>query len=591
MKKSLFIFLSLTVFYTSCSNWGDGKSGTKTAKGDKVYGGTLRVNEMEQHQTLYPAAIIDIVSNHIANQIYEGLVKFNPKDLSIVPCLAEKWDIDAAGTTYIFHLKKGVMFQDNECFQGEKGREVKASDVKYSFELLCVDSKDNLNFATTFKDRVLGANKFFEASKGKPNGEVEGFKIVDDYTIKITLTAPSTSFLYVLASSSASVIAKEAVEKYGKNTKVGTGPFIFVENTGDDKIILKRNDNYHDVDSLGNQLPFLDSVIITFLPTKKEELESFKNGLLAEVVELPSESIKEMIEKEITDFQNKQPKYILERLPEMASQYYLFNVTKEPFTNVKVRKAFSYALDRNKIIEEVLKGEAYGPGINGISPPTFKGYDISKIKGYDFDAKEAKKLLAEAGYPNGKGFPTVKVELNSCGLKNADVVVEIQKQLMDVLNVNIDFEVVPSLKQKLEDEKFGRSEIFRASWIADFPSPENFLYMFYGASVPSDNTLPSWPNTSRYKNIEFDKLFEAGKSAKTMEESYANFMKAEQLLMDEAPVMILWYGENYRLIKSNVHNLFSNPMRYRDYSLVYLKDITPAAKAGEAEAEKKGEQK
>lgn len=583
MKKSLFIFLSLTVLYTSCSS--DGKSGSKIAKGDKAYGGTLRVNETEYYQTLYPAAIIDVVSNHIANQIYEGLVKFNPKDLSIIPCLAEKWEIDEAGTTYVFHLKKGVMFQDNECFPGGKGRELKASDVQYSFELLCIDSKDNLNYPATFKDRVVGANKFFEASKGKASGAIEGISIVDDYTVKITLTSPSTSFLYILAAPATSVIAKEAVEKYGTNTKVGTGAFVFVENTGEEKLILKRNDNYHEVDSLGNQLPFLDSVIISFLPTKKEELENFKDGGLAEVIELPSESIKEMIEKEITDFQNKKPKYILERLPEMASQYYLFNVTKEPFTNVKVRKAFSYALDRNKIIEQVLKGEAYGPGVNGISPPTFKGYDISKIKGYDFDAKEAKKLLAEAGYPDGKGFPKVKVELNSSGLKSADVVVEIQKQLKDVLNVDIDFEVVSSLKQKLEDEKFGRSEIFRASWIADFPSPENFLWMFYGASVPNDIALPSWPNTSRYKNAEFDKLFEAGKSAKTAEESYANFMKAEQLMMDEAPVIMLWYGENYRLIKSNVHNLFSNPMRYRDYSLVYLKDVTPAAKAGEGEAE------
>jgi len=590
MKKSFIIFLSLALFFSSCSNLGNGKAEKKTAKGDKVYGGTLKVNETDHYQTLYPAAIIDIVSGHIANQIYEGLVKFNPRDLSIIPCLAEKWEIDAAGTSYTFHLKKGVMFQDNECFSGGKGREVKASDVKYSFELLCIDSKDNLNFASTFKNRVVGANAFFDASKDKANGTVSGISVVDDYTIKITLTAPSASFIYTLASPATSVIAKESVEKYGNNTTVGTGPFIFTENNLKDKVILKRNDNYHDVDSLGNQLPFLDTVIISFLSSKKDELDTFKNGHLDEVTELPSESIKEMIEKEITDFQNKQPKYILDRLPEMASQYYSFNLSKEPFNNVKVRQAFSYAIDRNKIIEEVLKGEAYGPGINGISPPTFKGYDITKIKGYDFDPKEAKKLLAEAGYPNGKGFPKVKVELNS-GLKNADVVVEIQKELMDVLNVNIDFEIVSTLKQKLEDQKYGRAEIFRSSWIADFPSPENFLTMFYGADVPSDISQPSWPNTARYKNPEFDKLLDAGKSAKTTDESYANFMKAEQLLMDDAPIIMLWYGENYRLIKSNVRDLFSNPMRYKDYSFVYLKDVTPKAAKDNTEAEKKDDHK
>lgn len=587
MKKIIFLFVSLALFFASCSNSGIGGSGSKTAKGDKVYGGVLRVNETEQYQTLYPASITDVVSYHIANQVYEGLVKLNPKDLTIKPCLAEKWDIDPSGTVYTFHLKKGVLFQDDACFSGGNGRELKASDVKYSFELLSVNTKDNANFTASFKDRVVGANKFFEASVDKANGEIEGIKVIDDYTVQITLTSPSASFLYALAAPATSIIPKEAVEKYAENAKVGTGPFVFAAANGNENVILKRNEHYHGVDSLGNQLPFLDSVVINFFPTKKEELENFKEGNLSIVIGLSSEAIKDMVEKDITDFQNKPPKYILDRSAEMATQYYTFNLTKAPFNNVKVRKAFSYAINRNRIIDEVLRGEAFGPGINGISPPSFKGYDITKIKGYNFDEKEAKKLLAEAGYPNGKGFPPIKIELNSGGSKSADVVLEIQKQLMDVLNVNVDFEVV-SLKQKLDDEKNGRSDIFRGSWIADFPSPENFLWMLYGASVPTDPKQPSWPNTPRYKNPEYDKLFEAGKAAKTTEESYADFMKAEQILMEDAPIMVLWYGENYRLVKSNVRNFFSNPMRHRDYSEVFLKDVTSAVTTKEnAGGEKK----
>jgi oligopeptide transport system substrate-binding protein len=585
MKKSFFFILSAAVLISSCSN-PSGKGGSdRVAKGDKVYGGTLRINETEQYQTLYPAGITDIGSAHIANQIYEGLVKFNPKDLSIIPGIAEKWEVDAAGTTYTFHLKKGVLFQDNDCFQGGKGREVKSSDFKYSFELLCTDDKENSNFGSTFKDRVVGANKFFEASKGKPNGSIDGVKTPDDYTISITLTSPSTSFLFALASPSAAVIAKEAFDKYGVDMKVGTGPFMFVENAGADKVILKRNDNYYGMDSLGNKLPFLDSIVVSFLPTKKQELDNFQNGNLDMVIGLPSESIKDLVENQISDFQNKPPKYVLERAPEMASQYYEFNTTKEPFNNLKVRQAFSYAIDRNKIVEDVLKGEAYGPGVNGISPPSFKGYDITKITGYDFDAEKAKKLLAEAGYPNGKGFPKVKIELNSGGAKNTNVVLEIQKQLMDVLNVNVDFEVVPQ-KQKMEDEKYAHAEIFRGAWIADFPSPENFLWLLYGATVPTDISQPSFPNTSRYKNPEFDKLFESGKAAKTQEDGYADFMKAEQIMMNDAPIMVLWYDENYRLVKSNVRNLYSNPMRYRDYSEVYLKEVAPAATAKKDEEKK-----
>ena len=585
MKKSFFFILIISVLFSSCSNSKSEGGSERVAKGDKVYGGTLRINETEQIQTLYPAGITDIGSAHIANQLYEGLVKFNAKDLTIIPSLAEKWEIDAAGTTYTFHLKKGVLFQDNECFPEGKGREVKSEDFKYAFELLCTDSKDNSNFAATFKDRVVGANKFFDASKGKPSGSIDGIKTSDDYTVSITLTSPSTSFLFALASPSASVIAKEAYEKYGTEMKVGTGPFIYIENGAADKVLLKRNENYHGKDSLGNQLPFIDSVIISFLPTKKQELDNFQSGNLDMVIGLPSESIKDMVESQIANFQNNPPKYVLERSPEMASQYYEFNMTKDPFNNIKVRQAFCYAINRNKIVEDVLKGEAYGPAINGISPPSFKGYDITKITGYDFDAKKAKKLLAEAGYPNGKGFPKVKIELNSGGAKNTNVVLEIQKQLMEVLNVNVDFEVVPQ-KQKMEDAKYARAEIFRAAWIADFPSPENFLWILYGASVPADLTEPSFPNTPRYKNPEFDKLFDSGKSSKTQEEGYADFLIAEQLMINDAPIMMLWYDENYRLIKSSVRNLFSNPMRYRDYSQVYIKDLVPTEPAKQGEEKK-----
>jgi peptide/nickel transport system substrate-binding protein len=576
MKKSLFYFITISVFLVSCSTNSGNMGEEKAAKGGRVYGGVVRINETEIYSTLFPIAITDIGSSHIASQIFEGLVKFNSSDLAIKPCLAETWEIDASGTVYTFHLKKGVMFQDNDCFEGGKGRELKASDFEYSFELLCTDSKENASFFSTFKNRVLGANKFFEANKDKPKGKIDGVKVLDDYTLSITLTAPSSSFLYSLALPGASVIAKEAYEKYGINVKVGTGPFVFDENAGDDKVVLRRNKNYHGQDTLGNKLPFLDSIVVSFLPTKMQELDKFKNGYLDMIVGFSAEAIKDMVETQISDFAKKAPKYILECSPEMSTQYYEFNLSKVPFSNINVRKAFSYAINRNKIIEDVLKGEAFGSAIYGICPPSFKGYDITKITGYNFDPAKAKKYFADAGYPNGKGFPKIKIELNSGGSVNSNVVLEIQKQLLDVLNINVDFEIVPQ-KQKLEDEKYFSAEMFHASWVADFPNPENFLWIFYGPTVPLYFALPSYPNHTRYKNAEFDKLFEAGKSAKTKEESFANFLKAEQVLMNDAPIMVLWYGEDYRLSKSSVRNFHSNPMRLYDYSQVYIQEVVSAS--------------
>jgi len=591
IKRPFVLGFFLALFLAACS--GSKPSGSKTdsedriAKGDKVYGGTFRFGMTEEYQTLFPIKIVDVASAHIATQIYEGLVKFNPSDLHIKPAIAEKWDVDADGITYTFHLRKGIKFQNDSCFPGGKGRELVASDVLYSFEQLCTSSPDNKTFDESMKDHLVGANEFFAESKnGKPAKNLEGIKVIDNYTVSFKLTSPSSSFLFNLANPSCFIVAKEAVAKYGVKMKVGSGPFkVAKEVNPGEKIILCRNENYYGLDSLGNQLPYLDTIIVSFFRTKHDELLEFQNGSLNFIWGLPSESIKDMVESQISDFNKNPPKYILDRSPEMATQFYTFNCSKAPFNNVKVRQAFSYAVDRAAVVENVLRGEAFGPGVNGISPPSLKGYDITQIAGYTFNPVLAKKLLAEAGYPGGKGFPQVKLKLNSGGKRNENVLFEIQKQLHEVLGVNIDFDLV-TYKQRMEDEASGNGDIFRSSWIADYPSPENFLWLFYGKSVPEDLSTPSFPNSTRYKNSAFDKLFEAGVAAKSQEEAYKNFAAAENLMMKDAPVLILWYDESWRLTKSNVHGFQGNPMRYFDFSQVFLKANEAAKTASKEEVKK-----
>ncbi len=568
MKKTTILTIFSTLLIASCGgdkNNEHNSTPTVEAKGGKVYGGCLRMAETESYQSLNPISILDVTSNFIATQIYDGLVRLNNGTLKVEPALAQKWEVDATGTKYTFHLKKGATFQDDKCFSGGVGREVKAADFKYSFELLCKNTSENEAFFSTFKDRVKGANAYYE---GK--GELDGVKVIDDYTLEITLEHPSTVFLQILAESLCGVVAKEAVDKYGKDMKIGAGAFVFDASSNKERIILRKNPNYYGVDSSGNKLPFLDSLIIFITPSKDQELTLFKEGKLDMITSLPSQSIKEMVETQIQDFQSAPPKYLLDNAAEMITQYYTFNVSRPPFDNPKVRKAFNMAINRRRIVEEVLNNQAFGPGINGITPPTFPAYDISKIKGYDIDVAEAKKLLAEAGYPNGRAFPTVKLILNSGGARNTNVVVEIQKQLLENLNVNVDFEVIPMAK-KLELSSTGQSDIVRDAWVADYPSPESFLSMFYGAGVPKDAAQKSYPNTARYKNAQYDKYFELGRDAINRDSSFAYFMKAEQQLMNDAPLMVLWYDGNYRLTRYGIQNANTNAMRYRNFSDVYIK--------------------
>ncbi len=579
IKNYTAILIAASVlFICSCSNNGAG--GEKpVAKGDRAYGGCLHLSITDNYQTLYPMEVTDANSVLIFTQINDGLVKLNTSTLKVEPCLAEKWEVDPSGTQYIFHLKKGAMFQDDECYEGGKGREIKAGDVKYSFELLCTKNQHNQNFVSTFKDRVAGANKFFGTG-----GELEGIKVIDDYTVAINLVRPSTVFLTILAEPACAIVSKEAIERYGKNIKTaGAGAFVLdVSRSIKDRVVLTRNPNYHGKDKFGNQLPFLDSIVIMLIPSKEQELALFKEGKIDMIASLPSQSVKEMVESQIKDFQSKPPKFVLDNSPEMITQYYTMNTRRPPFDNVKVRKALNLAINRQKIVDEVLNGQAYGSGIKGITPPTFtaEGYDISALSGYGYDKTEAKKLLAEAGYPNGKGFPEVKIILNSGGARNSDVVVEIQKELMENLGINIDFDVIP-FAQKLEESRTGRADISRDAWVADYPSPEAFLNMFYGANVPADPTQVSFPNTSRYQNAEYDKYFEMGRDAKTKDSSMIYFMKAEQILIDDAPIIVLWYESNYRLTQYRIKNSSTNAMHYRNFSETYIMDEQRANTGGQ----------
>lgn len=572
--KSYFSILLAALMLASCGTKEDSSIDKEKTleripkEGSKIkYGSTLKVALDEKYVTLFPAAIEDAISSKIASQIYDGLVKFDSKELTILPAIAKDWTVSETQLEYTFNLRNDVYFHNDACFKDGKGRKVTAEDVKYSFEIL--NNKEYSQNTQMFQDKVVGASSFV---KGESKN-IEGIVVVNDTTIMLRLENPQPSFIYTLAMANTAIIAKEAVEKYGQEMTVGAGAFKYVQSEGDD-VYLVFNENYYGKDAEGNSLPYLDSVKFAYVPTKLVELEMFRTKDVDVLHGLPTTKIAEVVADNIANFKNKPPKTILVREPEMVSQYYEFNLQVPPFDNVKVRQALNYAVNREKLINNVLNGQGT-IGNKGITPRIrpFKDYDFESIKGYEYNPELAKKLLAEAGYPNGKGFPHVRLEINLGGNTHKLVASEIQNQWTNTLGINVEVEQV-SFADKVEHSKYGKSEIFRSAWVADYPSPESFLSLFYGENVPETLDEPSNLNTMRFKNIAFDTLYIKGIKTADQTERYGYFAQAENIMMEESPVIILWYQENYTLYHSEVRNFHYNAMEYFDFSEVYKKEVT-----------------
>ena len=562
----------------SCGGDGSGSgNGSQQGKGNIFYGGVLKMNEVEDFRDLYPLNVTEVTSQRITNQIYEGLVKLNQADLKVIPAIAERWEKNQDATVWTFYLRKDAKFHDDPCFPDGKGRNVTANDFKYCFDLLCTQSNMNSQFYVTFKDRVMGANEHYEASqKGtKTPGGVSGVKVIDDYTLQVTLNFPFAGFDNILTMPGCWVFPKEALEKYKENMRVkavGTGPFKVKTIEEGNVVVLERNNEYWGVDEFGNKLPYLDGVKFTFVKEKKQEFLAFRQGEVDMIFRIPTEMHGKIL-SELSDAKTGNTPFVLQMTPAMSLTYYGFQHQGKVFNNKKVRLAFNYAIDRDKIINNILKGEGI-PGKFGIVPPVDnfrnKGYNFDKLKGYNFEPDLARKYLAEAGYPGGKNFPKVTLQINSGGAdRNILTAQFVQSQLKEVLNIDVQIDQMP-FAQHLDKLETGKADFWRTGWIADYPDPETFLTILYGGHVPGKLDERSAINAVRFKNARFDSLFMAAMKEVDDKKRFELYSQAEQIVIDEAAIMPIFYEENYRLVQNWVKGFDANAMEYRDVSKVYI---------------------
>jgi oligopeptide transport system substrate-binding protein len=537
-------------------------------------GGSFKMALDNTPSTFIAREVNDVYSFELLSQVMEGLVSFNAEDLSLQPQIAEKWSINGDGTVFTFTIRDDVFFHDNPVFGSMEDRKLTVDDVLFTFEKACKpNAEGNPTAAYLFllSNQVKGAKEFYE---GKAKS-ISGIKVKKN-EFEITLLNPDQTYINKLANLSASIVSRKIVEADKETDVVGTGPFCFTKPSEEETYVLLKNPDYYMVDNKGNALPYLDSVVFYVQTRKLEQLEMFEQGKTSLISGLPTSRITEMLEGRISDFNAQPPLKELYNNPLLTTQYYFFNMNDPRFRDVRVRKAFNYAIDRKRLADNVLRNQFYEYGIYGITPPigsVFKGYDFSEIKkyGYDYNPEMAKKLLAEAGYPDGKGFGSVDLRLDISDLNTA-VAEELADQIYQTLGINVNIDG-SSFEQRNEDGNMGRGDMFRTAWVADYSSPETFLGNFYGKIVPKSKDEPSSGNQSRYVNPLFDTYFEQGRSADT-KKRLELFSKAEIELMKDPPIIPLWYANDFTLSYSRVRNLKNNPMEFLDLRRVYIKEWT-----------------
>ncbi len=491
----------------------------------------FRYNEHANIQTLDPAFAKDLRTIWATNQLFNGLVQLDDR-LEVLPDIASSWELTDTGKTYTFHLRMDVHFHRHPLFGSERTRKVVASDFVYSLNRL----QD---------PRVASPGKWVLE-------HVQNFSAVNDSTFVIQLKQPFPPFLSLLSMKYCSVVPKEAVSYFGTSFRshpIGTGPFQFqlwVENT---KLVFRKNNAYHERGVLGQRLPYLEAVAITFLPDKQSEFLQFVQGNLDFLNSIDASYKDELLTEKGELTAGYQDRIDMRSGPYLNTEYlgvYL-DAENPAAQSLKIRQAINYGFDREKMILYLRNGMGT-PAVNGFIPKGMPSFD--QMNGYTYQPEKAKELLRSYSEETGDLNPSITISTNSQYL---DLCEYIQRELEKLgLRVSVDV-MPPSTLRQLKVQ--GKLNLFRGSWVADYPDAENYLFIFH-----SKNFSPDGPNYTHFSNPEFDQLYETAiktTDRKIREELYH---KMDRLLMQAAPVIPLYYDQVVRFTQKNIQHLGINPV-------------------------------
>jgi peptide/nickel transport system substrate-binding protein len=498
----------------------------------------FKYNQINNITSLDPAFAKSQNNIWAINHLFNGLVQLDDS-LNIKPCIAKSWEI-INHTDYIFTLRDDIYFHDNECFVNNIGRRVVASDVVFSFSRI-LDKKVNSPGSWIFQDKLLD----------------QPFVALNDSTFVLKLKEAFIPMLSILTMQYCSIVAKEAIDYYGENVMsnpVGTGPFKFKRWENNEALYLLKNENYFEKTSTN-----LDGIKTSFIPDRKVSYLELQNGNLDFVSGLESNFVSEWltIDGELKSEVAKEINFY--KSPFLNTEYIgiNFNSPNSPqiLQNKEFRQALNFAIDKKQMME-TLRNNVGKPANSGITPIGLPSFDDEKVVGYEFNIEKAKILLDSIGFDGNTDIPLV-IRTNQDYL---DICTFVAKQ-WEKINISTEIEVLESsvLRNKMRNAEL---PLFRASWIADYPDAESFFCMFY-----SKNPAP--PNYTRYVNTKFDDLYEKAVAENDIETRFGLYRNMEKLLIEDAPVVFLFYDETALFTSKRVEGISKNGL-----NLLQVKSLT-----------------
>ncbi len=494
-----------------------------------------------ESSTFDPSLTTETFALPVIGATFEGLVKFAP-DGSVVPALAEKWEVSDDGLTYTFHLRADAKWSD--------GKPVTAGDFVYAWRRVLTKTAGAKNAPVLFA--IAGAEDFYN----DPSKDAVGIKAVDDHTFQFTLKTRLAYLMQELPFSVFAPVRKDVVEanpdgwSRDPKTDIGTGPFRVTEFNFGKSTVLEKNPNYYNAANVS-----LDKLTFRLVPDPATSLAAYEAGDVDGIEAVPGPEIPRLSSAEGNGFLV---------VPALGTTYAFFNPAQKPLDDVKVRKALSEAIDRQNLIDFVMQS-ADQPAM-GLVPPGIN------VDGQDFrdgtstfglaptaEVDDAKKLLADAGYPDGKGFPpTVFVTYTSPPVEKVlEAIQQMWKQ-----NLNIDVKIQASEWQVYYPEvQKVQYQIAQMGWGADYPHPMTFLDNF---TSDSPNNLAGW------KNADYDKLIGDAKTTNDAKQSLDDMRKAEAIVMDNMVILPMYYRNNYMMMKPYVKGFWRSPLNQPYFDAVTI---------------------